>query len=59
MVKDMKLRSLKNLLVSGKIDLDGSIIKGVGHTILQESIIFNKYEIFRLCLTMDGKIIIN
>lgn len=53
----MKLRSLKNLLVSGKIDLDGSIIRGVGHTILQESIIFNKYEIFRLCLAMDGKII--
>jgi len=40
--------------VTGKIDLNASILKGVGHTILQEAIIFNKYEIFRLCLTMDG-----
>ena len=57
MVKESKIRSLKNLIVTGKIDLNAPVLKGVEHSILQEAIIFNKYEIFRLCLGMEGKIV--
>lgn len=54
MVKESKLRALKNLFVEGKLDVNKVILKNSGHTFIQEAIIFNKYEIFKLCQLMNG-----
>ena len=54
MVKHSKLRTLKDMLVTGKVDIDAPVLLGVGHTLLHQAIVHNKYEIFSLLLTLGG-----
>jgi hypothetical protein len=54
LVKENRLKTLKDLLMMNKIKVDEVIFRSTGHNILLESIVMNRYEIFVLAIHYNG-----
>ncbi len=56
-IRENKLKALRESLLDDKIDINQSIVKETKHTLLHEAISLNRYEAFNLILLMKGKLI--
>ena len=55
-VKTNRIKTIKDLLSRGAIKIDDSVLSEVDHTLLHESIIYNKFEIFRLAMVYNANV---
>jgi len=55
-VKENRIKTIKDMLSRDQYDVNEPIIKPSAHTILHESIILNRKEIFTLCLLYKANV---
>jgi hypothetical protein len=53
-VKDNKIKTIKDLLSRKAFEIDDIILPKVGHTILHDAVILNRFEMFRMAMIYKG-----
>ncbi|KRW99660.1 Ankyrin repeat-containing domain [Pseudocohnilembus persalinus] len=55
-IRQNKIRSLKDLFLHKKLDIDEEIIDFTGHNLIHQAIVLNKFELFQLALDFHADI---